>query len=92
MKIFISIKGEFHTRKRKELFFVGWIKPGKTPHAGVFEGRLNEMAIKEGRKTFLIPGALVLQMLAIQGSRLSTGSANLLENWVCFTKPKDILM
>lgn len=53
----------------------------------MFEGKLNEMAFKEGSKTFLIPGALVLQMLAIQGSRLSTGGANLLENWVCFTKP-----
>lgn len=59
----------------------------RTLQTGKFEGKLNQMAIKEGRKTFLIPGALVLQKLAIQGSRLSTGTANLLENWVCFTKP-----
>lgn len=33
MKLFISVKGEFHIRKRKEVFFVGRIKPGiSKPH------------------------------------------------------------
>lgn len=28
MKLFISVKGEFHIIKRMDVFFVGWIKPG----------------------------------------------------------------